>query len=487
MVDRSTEVELGPSQTGLSAPFVNYDAESEARLSTKESPNTFCGLKSKDPNVRFKSRVVLSVGVVLTIVIIVLILVFVVFLPSTGANYSSTETTVTTNPLFQSILPPGWPATGIRQDINGNVVITGATALTASRNTTAFIYYGPIDEIPHEFDPPSSLHLIYPEFPGEVINASMLYGPNSAFYDSRIGIGNVTAVGTYNPTNSIYQSSFIYEGSPNGTGAFTKIMIPTALLKSGLEIYPTNTLAHSTMGDLVVGDVFYTTNVSINVNDSVILNPSVSLDNSLCKDLSDFLNLSVCNNHTASPQSTGMIYNKYTNELKLKDFGLFSTTLYGIWQNGGQYSSNYTLIGGASDFPTTGTAFIVNYDYANDTFSHFTKYYYNNDTRYDTHFEGITGVPGGFTLAAVQILREGTSVEVGSSLVYIPVDSTDGSFGPARWYTTNNTINGLPTSGNTVIDFTMFGLYQLGKNATDTQKSVNAYMYNFSSVVDLDL
>lgn len=450
MEDRPSDLSL--SQTNIASPFVvgNFDDVSVGSHDlTKESRSNFCGLCIEDPTTKFRARIfLLSLGVSV-IVIVVLIVVFVVLLrDSIPSSYASNSTLHNSSVLrnistltFQSILPPGWPATGIRQDFDGNVIITGATGPPSLvGNTTAYIYYGPIDKIPQDFHAPSSLHLFYPAFPGEIVNASMLYGPNSAFYDSRIGFGNISAVGAYQPAGSPYQFSFVYEGPVNGSGTFSKIVIPSKV-KDGIVDGPAKTVAHSTMGDLVVGNVYY---------------------------------------QSSDSQSSGMIYNKYSKELILQEFGSYSTTLYGIWQNGGQFSQSYTIIGGTSNSPVKDNAFIVNYNYTTNSYSNFTEYSYNGNSSYDTHFEGITGVPGGFALAAVQVLGE----DVGSSLVYIPVDKEDGSFGQAQWYTTTNTVNGLPTTGDTVLDFTLLGIYQTGPKGPSGLIPFSAFMNNFSAVVD---
>ena len=91
----------------------------------------------------------------------------------------------------RTILPMDWPATGIRLDYDNNVIMTGGTGppFTLQDNVTAYIYYGPIANIPNNSNS-SSLHLFYPNFPNETVLGSMFYGPNSALFDSRCDLQN---------------------------------------------------------------------------------------------------------------------------------------------------------------------------------------------------------------------------------------------------------------------------------------------------------
>src|SRR5262249_51892323 len=147
------------------------------------------------------------------------------------------------------------------------------------------------------------------------------------------------------------------------------------------------------------------------------------------------------------------IYDLSKNTYRTVDFGEYSTTLYGIWQNGGSSSTKYTIVGGFSGKPEAGKAFIVNYDSATHQFSHFQPYSFNNGPTIITHFEGITAFGEGFSVAA-------TSGK-GASYAFIEVRK-DGSFGAADWVKMRNRINETPTTGDTVIDTSVMGVYPIG-------------------------
>jgi hypothetical protein len=315
---------------------------------------------------------------------------------------------------IQPIFPPNYAVTGVRQDSGGNVAIT-LTAKLSSTITQAYVYYGPLSSTSN----PAYLHLFSPTFQGETVTASQFYGPNTPKYDPSIGAGNITVVGSYVHNGSSYQNGMMYKGPLDGSGQYTKIDAPG----NGKEKVA-DTIAHSTMGNLVVGNFDY-------------------------------------QGHQA--HGHGFIFDG-TNFTTV-DIGRFSTTIYGIWQNGGASSTNYTIVGGFSNVVRGGKAFIVDYDSAArpiHQFTHFKSFSFNNRPTLETHFEGISAFKvngvNGFSVAATET---SPSNKVGASYAFIPVNR-NGSFGKANWVTIENTVNGLPpTTGNTVIDSSVMGVFPL--------------------------
>jgi hypothetical protein len=89
--------------------------------------------------------------------------------------------------------------------------------------------------------------------------------------------------------------------------------------------------------------------------------------------------------------------------LKLGGSTSDGTTLYGIWQDGGDRSPNYTVAGGTSvrQHPKVlQRAFLMNYNERTGAFGARSYFSYRNEPTLLTHFEGITGVPGGFNVVA---------------------------------------------------------------------------------------
>jgi hypothetical protein len=76
--------------------------------------------------------------------------------------------------------------------------------------------------------------------------------------------------------------------------------------------------------------------------------------------------------------------------LELEKPGALSLTAYGIWHNGG---ASYTIAGGFSEVNTSGLdrAYLMDWDSATQTTSHWTAFNYGNDSAIITHFDGITG------------------------------------------------------------------------------------------------
>jgi hypothetical protein len=79
---------------------------------------------------------------------------------------------------------------------------------------------------------------------GESVTSTSFYGPDSD------ALGNITAVGCYTTLESgAKQIGLLYQGTVAGVGMWTTLTPPEDLFPS-VE----NTIAHSTMGGLVVGN-----------------------------------------------------------------------------------------------------------------------------------------------------------------------------------------------------------------------------------------
>ena len=127
-----------------------------------------------------------------------------------------------------------------------------------------------------------------------------------------------------------------------------------------------DTIAHSTMGHLVVGNY----DLKPTVRGGVV-------------------------------SGNAFIYNISTRRYTLlRLHGSLSTksSFYGIWQDGGPGSPRYTLVGGSSARGGQ-RGFLINYNERTGAFGRPFFYTYTNRA-VATHFDGITAVPGGFNLVA---------------------------------------------------------------------------------------
>jgi hypothetical protein len=318
------------------------------------------------------------------------------------------------------IFPDGYSVTGVRaSDASGNMVITGGTG------TSPFLYSGPL---PSSTNPGNTyISNLVPIINGSAVTGtSTFYGPNTPYYNSWIGAGNVLAVGTYKETaSSTYQDGVMYLGPLTGSTSssnWTPIKVPDSL--AGLPVG--DTIPHSSMGNLVVG-----------------------------------------NYNTQAPSGgQGFIYNIDTQAYSKLSFGGV-TSAFGIWQNGGSNSSLYTIVGGytssllgSGSSPLEGqVGYIVNYDASTGLTSNFTDLSFNNDRSFFTHIEGIDAYQDGFSLAAMSV--QGGLLE--AAYCFIPVTAT--GFGAPTWEAINTSPSSFAT-GDTVIENSVMGLYQNSAGAS---------------------
>ena len=132
------------------------------------------------------------------------------------------------------IFPDGYSVTGVRgSDASGNMIITGGTG------TSPFFYSGPL---PTSTNPGNTYtNNLVPIINGSAITGtSTFYGPNTHYYDSSIGAGNVLAVGSYKETStSTYQNGMMYLGPITGStnsSNWTSIKVPGSVADHRLPI-----------------------------------------------------------------------------------------------------------------------------------------------------------------------------------------------------------------------------------------------------------
>jgi hypothetical protein len=333
------------------------------------------------------------------------------------------------------ILRKGDIVTGVRGTTGGNVILTGSQANgDGTQNTKPFLYQGPLTGAARRVSP------LTPPFAGFVTGT--FYGPDTSTYNpDTIPAGQVRAVGSYrtDPTKGVTNHGMIYLGPVSGGGTWTTIDVPAdgSNTVGGVRACPSDqpgcmvmdTIAHSTMGDLVVG------NYDLNLGNGV--------------------------------SGNAFIYNMSTHQWTLLQLGgslASGTTLYGIWQNGGPGSPNYTLAGGSLAHGSSPhgnmRAFLMNYNEQTGAFGRPRFYNYGNTPQLFTHFDGITAVPGGFNLAAISSAQA-------SSMAFIPATRGDWpSFGQATWYPIDVGASRLCSpdgcgmvTANTVFQNQVMGLY----------------------------
>lgn len=332
--------------------------------------------------------------------------------------------------------------TGIRgvNDGSGNVYITGSFAPLGATVNNGTLYVGPAS------NNTTGTYYVF-NYPGGSGNQATT-GTNVYSAES-LPNGNVGLTGSY--TTAQYGEShnygFIYTGPVTVNGAanvnnWTSLVVPSSFDLSGNSI--SNTIPHSIMGDLVVGN--YETAATKG-------NPFIY----------DQISKSFVTFTFNSPAAST---NARTNP------AYAYTTVYGIWHNGG---TSYTLTGGysgESNGGCTSTAtytckgthgYVVDYDSVTQQFTNWQSYNYNDTASIITHFEGITtDGNGGYNLAGTGLSSDGT---IGIGFANITRTSSN-SFNPTAtwvgaWYPNSTT-----STADTVYQNYLFGVYETAGSNT---------------------
>jgi hypothetical protein len=332
---------------------------------------------------------------------------------------------------ISSILQTGDIVTGVRGTTNGDVILTGSATGNGGQ-TNPFLYRGRLTSAAG-----AAVSQRTPSFPG--VTSATFYGPDTHLFNWTIPSGQVRAVGSYQSSSApagVINQGMVYLGPVSGSGgSWTSIDVPAdgadtvghvrACPKFEVKCFVMDTIPHSTMGDLVVGDYD--------------LNPSV---------------------RGGLISANAFIYNMSRHRWTLLDLGgsqSSQTTLYGIWQDSGGKNPIYTLAGG-SKASGAQRAFLMNYNERTQTFGKPKYFSYGNAPALVTHFEGITAVQGGFNLVAISSAQE-------ASMAFVPANIRQGFFGAARWYPANVATSPLCpggcsiVTGNTVFQNHVMGLY----------------------------
>jgi hypothetical protein len=345
-----------------------------------------------------------------------------------------------------TILGDGDIVSGVRGTANGDVVLTGGQMSGNGGQTAPFLFRGRLTSAEG-----AAVSVLTPPFPH--VTTATFYGPDThSFNPQAIPAGRVRAVGTYQSSSGppgVLNRGVIYLGPVSGQGgSWTRIDVPAhgqhtvggvrACPRAQPGCFVMDTIPHSTMGDLVVGNYD--------------LSPSVP---------------------GGMISGNAFIYNMSTHLWTLLQLGgslSSDTTLYGIWQDGGPTSPDYTLAGGSSASSPGGNqrAFVMNYNERTGAFGTPAFYTYGNAPALFTHFQGITGVPGGFHLVA-------QSSAQASSMAFVPATGGQPSFGPATWYPVDVAASPLcpggcsVVTGDTVYRNKVMGLYiQTGSTVSHT-------------------
>lgn len=339
------------------------------------------------------------------------------------------------NPATSNIFVTDYSVTGIRSyaaENTNTVLITGSCPpRSSSGGIQAMLYKGPLSPPPTEQPTPMTPYFSNSEV---AIYSSIFYGPNTPkFFDSNPNSTLVRAVGTYNYSNDPwkYNNGMLYQGPLDGsvsTEYWIKIDMPAANV--------INTIPHSTMGELIVGNY--------------------QVEGMGKDDFNAFVCLVNANGKPAWCKPLNLISPETGQPLHL-------VTAYGIWKNE-DANRPYTIVGGykPNDMPNEpNVAYLVDYNPSSPGASlKPTPITYGNPPQPILHFEGITKYsPNCYSLAAMD--QNG-----GAAFAIVKRDPTNGSFFPqADWQPVQySTGSGTPPSGtttaNTVLTNNLYGIFK---------------------------
>jgi hypothetical protein len=256
--------------------------------------------------------------------------------------------------------------------------------------------------------------LDYPSSPGITVTGTVLYGPDG------LPPSNVRIVGSYTKCEdegtNVRNHGLLYEGPTDGSGTWQTIDFPIAAAtpspSPGEQVL--NTIVHSTMGGLAVGN--FDTNLVT---------------------------------------GRAFVYDIAANSWKELIKPSVSITAYGIWYNGG---TSYTIAGGYSDANPNGIdhGYLANWDSATQMASDWTRYDFDNGHTHVevSHFDGITtDNQGGFYLTG----EWAGGQQLGGFFAHVP-RMPHRAFGDARWRDIEYP-SSVVTTGNTVFENNVLGIY----------------------------
>ena len=238
---------------------------------------------------------------------------------------------------YPSSIPGGdTTLTGIRQTKRNpkKFYLSGFYTCPGSTCVVPFVYKGRLSG-------KGKLYILnYPSSPGKTVSETYLYGPNNGVKSSIQVVGNYTTLET-----GLSTIGCLYQGPLDGSGIWTTL-IPTS------SDPVLDTMAHSTMGGLVVGNY----NTDPNINKAFIYDIKKGIYFDIVKP------------------------------------GAQTITASGIWHNGG---NSYTICGGYSNENGSsgiGSAYLVDWNNKHRKFSNWRSYNYKNDPikSLSTHFGGIS-------------------------------------------------------------------------------------------------
>jgi hypothetical protein len=342
-----------------------------------------------------------------------------------------------------NIFPSDYSVTGIRSEDPSNTVVI-MTGNCKTKPVQGMIYRGsalPDNTSVCNWNSTNRTGCIcvIPAIAGAT--SSILYGPDTPWFTSSIEKGNIRVVGSYK-LNTAYDHGVMYEGPL--TQDLAGLDDPKRWTKIDMQVEGktvANTICHSTMGDLVVG------NYDLNVVDG------------------------------PDGKFAAFIYNIDSGEyFDLKTLlGLDSAkliTAYGIWQNNtdvDRHSTSYTIAGGIKDHSIgLNVGFLVDFNSADSTTSNPTHFPYQNRPALVTHFEGITQFgnlmtnygPRYYSLAATG--DKDAQNPGGAAFAIVERNPDTGSFVELAEWPPIQTPTASLTTGNTVLEKYLYGIYATG-------------------------
>ena len=309
--------------------------------------------------------------------------------------------------------------TGIRPDKHSNnkFYITGFYNSPLGGPVLSYIYRGKLNDFGKSYQNTWNL-LSYPSSDGKNVSATNLYGPNSGPSKKIIrAVGNYTLEGAEKtPYGCLYEGPLTPTDENPGQW---RTLIPNI---EGGDKTVLNVIAHSTIGDFVVGNY-----------DTLLI------------------------------QGKAFLYSISKDQYwEIIQDNAKSMTAYGIWQNS---KNSYTICGGYTDLtlPNFEKAYLLDWDSKLQKFSNFRTYTYNNsqDTKI-THFNGIYGDQKGYTCTG--------DTENGGFIFRLPFKNKVSSKGSKGFWEPLAFPGSKSTSGNSVVKSTVIGV------TIDSNGKTNGYV-----------